>query len=149
MELLRTQLVLEIEEEGEEHSTSPLAADIELVADENDPETQRLQLVILESLVIRRDIDADATQGSTSTSLEVVDGQTIEPGAVVARTRILCKEGGSIQGVKVSTDAPRRCLILRTGDTFTINVNEAPTCKVGDLLVEGGENAPGVLAVQS
>ena len=149
VELLRTQLVLEIEEEGEEHSTSPLAADIELVADENDPETQRLQLVILESLVIRRDIDADATQGSTSTSLEVVDGQTIEPGAVVARTRILCKEGGSIQGVKVSTDAPRRCLILRTGDTFTINVNEAPTCKVGDLLVEGGEIAPGVLAEQS
>ena len=149
VELLRTQLVLEIEEEGEEHSTSPLAADIELVADDNDPETQRLQLVILESLVIRRDIDADATQGSTSTSLEVVDGQTIEPGAVVARTRILCKEGGSIQGVKVSTDAPRRCLILRTGDTFTINVNEAPTCKAGDLLVEGAEIAPGILAEQS
>ena len=88
VELLRTQLVLEIEQEGEEHTTSPLAADIELITDENDPEIQRLQLVILESLVIRRDIDADATQGSTSTSLEVVDGQTIEPGAVVARTRI-------------------------------------------------------------
>ncbi|MEM7578642.1 MAG: DNA-directed RNA polymerase subunit beta' [Cyanobacteria bacterium P01_A01_bin.80] len=149
VELLRTQLVLEIEQEGEEHTTSPLAADIELITDENDPEIQRLQLVILESLVIRRDIDADATQGSTSTSLEVVDGQSIEPGAVVARTRILCKEGGSIQGVKVGTDAPRRCLILRTGDTFTINVNEAPTCKVGDLLVEGAEIAPGVFAEQS
>lgn len=149
VELLRTQLVLEIGQEGEEHSTSPLAADIELVTDDNDPEIQRLQLVILESLVIRRDIDADATQGSTSTNLEVVDGQTIEPGAVVARTQILCKEGGTIQGVKVSTDAPRRCLILRTGDTFTININETPTCKAGDLLVEGAEIAPGIYAEQS
>ncbi|AFY53309.1 DNA-directed RNA polymerase subunit beta' [Rivularia sp. PCC 7116] len=146
VELLRTQLVLEIEQEGDEHTTSPLAADIELVADENDPEIQRLQLVILESLVIRRDIAADATQGSTNTNLEVVDGQTIEPGAVVSRTQILCKEGGTIQGVKVGTDAPRRCLILRTGDTFTINLNQAPTCKVGDLLVEGAEIAPGIFA---
>ncbi len=149
VELLRTQLVLEIGAAGEEHAVSPLAADIELVVDENDPEIQRLQLVILESLVIRRDIDADATQGSTRTSLEVEDGQTIEPGSVVARTQILCKEGGVIQGVKVGTDAPRRCLILRTGDKFTVDVSEAPSCKVGDLLVEGAEIAPGILAEQS
>ncbi|MEM9923053.1 MAG: DNA-directed RNA polymerase subunit beta'' [Cyanobacteria bacterium P01_D01_bin.50] len=149
VELLRTQLVLEIEQEGDEHNTSPLAADIELITDENDPEIQRLQLVILESLVIRRDITADATQGSTQTNLEVVDGQTIEPNAVVARTQILSKEGGIIQGVKVTTDAPRRCLILRTGDTFTIDLDQAPTCKVGDLLVEGAEIAPGVFAEQS
>ena len=149
VELLRTQLVLEIEQEGEEHNPSPLAADIELVPDRDDPEIQRLQLVILESLVIRRDIMADATQGSTSTNLEVEDGQTIEPGAVVARTQILSKEGGFIQGVKVGTDAPRRCLILRTGDKFTINLNQPPTCKVGDLLVEGAEIAPGIFAEQS
>ena len=146
VELLRTQLVLEIGEESDEHTTSPLAADIELVEDENDPEIQRLQLVILESLVIRRDIAADATQGSTRTNLEVEDGQTIEPGAVVARTQILCKEEGIVQGVKTVTDAPRRCLILRTGDTVTINVNQAPTCKVDDLLVEGAEIAPKVFA---
>ncbi|MBE9215020.1 DNA-directed RNA polymerase subunit beta'' [Plectonema cf. radiosum LEGE 06105] len=149
VELLRTQLVLEIGQEGEEHNTSPLAADIELIPDENDPEIQRLQLVILESLVIRRDIAADATQGSTKTNLEVEDGLTIEPGAVVARTQILCKEGGVIGGVKVGTDAPRRCLILRSADMFTINLNQPPTCKVGDLLVEGAEIAPGVFAEQS
>ncbi|NJM18332.1 MAG: DNA-directed RNA polymerase subunit beta'' [Richelia sp. SM1_7_0] len=149
VELLRTQLVLEIGQEGEEHNTSPLAADIELIPDENDPEIQRLQLVILESLVIRRDIAADATQGSTKTNLEVEDGLTIEPGAVVARTQILCKEGGVIDGVKVGTDAPRRCLILRSADMFTINLDQPPTCKVGDLLVEGVEIAPGVFAEQS
>ena len=101
VELLRTQLVLEIEQEGEQdHSASPLAADIELVPDTEDPEVQRLQLVILESLVIRRDISADATQGSTQTTLEVQDGQTIAPGSVVARTQILCKEGGIVRGVQ-------------------------------------------------
>jgi len=51
-----------------------------------------LQLVILESLVIRRDI-ADATQGSTATRLLVEDGQVIPPGAAVARTEIQCKAG--------------------------------------------------------
>ncbi|MHC5828764.1 MAG: DNA-directed RNA polymerase subunit beta', partial [Nostoc sp.] len=80
VELLRTQLVLEIEQEGEQdHNASPLAADIELVQDVENPEVQRLQLVILESLVIRRDITADATQGSTETTLEVQDGLTISP----------------------------------------------------------------------
>jgi DNA-directed RNA polymerase subunit beta' len=50
--------------------------------------------VILESLVIRRDIAADATQGSTATKLLVEDGQTIAPGAVVARTESNAKKEG-------------------------------------------------------
>jgi len=62
--------VLEIEQvHSGDHTGSPMVADIELVADE-DPEIKRLQLVILESLVIRRDIAAD-TQGSTATRLLV------------------------------------------------------------------------------
>jgi len=68
LELIRTQLVLEIDKD-----TPQLAADIELMADETDPEVIRLQLVILESLVIRRDIAADQTQGSTTTRLLVAD----------------------------------------------------------------------------
>jgi DNA-directed RNA polymerase subunit beta' len=38
---------------------------------------------------------------------------------------------------------------LRSADTFTINLSQAPTCKVGDLLVEGAEIAPEVFAEQS
>ncbi len=150
VELLRTQLVLEIEQEGEqEHASSPLAADIELVPDPNNPEIQRLQLVILESLTIRRDIAADATQGSTHTTLEVEDGQTIAPGSVVARTQILCKEGGSVRGVKKGTEAVRRCLVLRQSDLLKINSPQPPKVKVGDLVVEGSEIAPGVFAEES
>ncbi|MEH1959889.1 MAG: DNA-directed RNA polymerase subunit beta'' [Nostoc sp.] len=150
VELLRTQLVLEIEQEGEQdHNASPLAADIELVQDTEDPEVQRLQLVILESLVIRRDITADATQGSTETTLEVEDGLTIAPGSVVARTQILSKEGGIVRGVQKGTENVRRCLVLRPTDMLTMNTSTQPKVKVGDLLVEGTEVAPGVFAPES
>ncbi|MEH2243077.1 DNA-directed RNA polymerase subunit beta'' [Nostoc sp.] len=150
VELLRTQLVLEIEQEGEQdHNASPLAADIELVQDTEDSEVQRLQLVILESLVIRRDITADATQGSTQTTLEVEDGLTIAPGSVVARTQILGKEGGIVRGVQKGTENVRRCLVLRHTDMLTVNTSTQPKVKVGDLLVEGTEVAPGVFAQES
>ncbi|GAB1537508.1 hypothetical protein NUACC21_01530 [Scytonema sp. NUACC21] len=151
VELLRTQLVLEIETEGEQdHNASPLAADIELIPDADDPDIQRLQLVILESLVIRRDIAADATQGSTQTSLEVEDGQTIAQGAVVARTQILCKEGGIVRGVQKGAEAVRRCLVLRHSDLVKMNsITAVPKVKPGELVVEGAEIAPGVFAEES
>jgi DNA-directed RNA polymerase subunit beta' len=150
VELLRTQIVLEIEQDTEgEHGSSPLAADIELIADPEDPEIQRLQLVILESLVVRRDITADATQGSTQTNLVVVDGETIEPGAVVARTKILCKEGGIVRGVQQGAETVRRCLVLRANDLVTVNTNVLPTVGKGDLVVEGSAIAPGVVAAES
>ncbi|MBD2141823.1 DNA-directed RNA polymerase subunit beta'' [Anabaena sp. FACHB-1250] len=150
VELLRTQIVLEIEQATEtEHGTSPLAADIELIPDGEDEEIQRLQLVILESLVMRRDIAADTTQGSTQTNLEVEDGETIAPGAVVARTKILCKEGGVVRGVQQSAETVRRCLVLREEDLITISTNELPRVKVGDLVVEGGEIVTGVRAIES
>ncbi|WP_371418198.1 DNA-directed RNA polymerase subunit beta'' [Anabaena sp. UHCC 0253] len=150
VELLRTQIVLEIDqEESAEHGASPLAADIELIADAENEEIQRLQLVILESLVVRRDITADATQGSTQTTLEVTDGDTIAPGAVVARTSILCKEGGVVRGVQKGTETVRRCLVLRSHDLMTVSTTVAPKIKTGDLVVEGSEIAPGVLASDS
>jgi len=147
VELLRTQLVLEIETEGDaDHNASPLAADIELLSDGEGSETSRLQLVILESLVVRRDITADATQGSTTTSLEVEALQTIAPGAVVARTQILCKEGGIVRGVQKGSETVRRCLVLRHTDMVTVNTTAAPKVKKGDLLVEGAVIAEGVFA---
>ncbi len=165
VELLRTQLVLEIETEGDaDHNASPLAADIELLSDGESvggngfrsaelmnpegegSETSRLQLVILESLVVRRDITADATQGSTITSLEVEALQTIAPGAVVARTQILCKEGGIVRGVQKGSETVRRCLVLRHTDMVTVNTTVAPKLKKGDLLVEGAAIVPGVVA---
>ncbi|MDJ0774584.1 MAG: DNA-directed RNA polymerase subunit beta', partial [Mastigocoleus sp. MO_167.B18] len=150
VDLLRTQLVLEIEQDNDQEiNTAPLAADIELIEDPDDSEIQRLQMVILESLVIRRDIAADATQGSTQTKLEVKDGDTITPGAVVARTQILSKGGGIIRGVQKGVEAVRRCLLLRENDTITKHINAEPTVKVGDLLVEGAPIAENICTEES
>jgi len=140
LELLRTQLVLEIEKDAPQ-----LAADIELVPDESNPDVMRLQLVILESLVIRRDVAADQTQGSTHTRLLVKDGDQITPGAIVARTEILCKEAGVVRGIREGVEAIRRILVMRDADLTRIDTQgKAPKVKDGDLLVSGAQVASGV-----
>lgn len=151
LELLRTQLVLEIDKDA-----PGLAADIELVpveeeellsSEDLDPSKgapMRLQLVILESLVIRRDVVADTTQGSTQTRLLVKDGDRIPPGAVVARTEILGKEAGEIRGIREGAEAIRRVLVVRDDDVMTVDTAEEPTVKVGDFVVENTEVAPGL-----
>jgi DNA-directed RNA polymerase subunit beta' len=145
VELLRTQLVLEIDQDA-----SQLAADIELVPDESDPDIMRLQLVILESLVIRRDVVADQTQGTTQTRILVQDGDQIAPGAVVARTEIQCKDGGEIRGIREGVEAIRRILVVRQEDLFTADTEgQTPTVRVGDLLVAGSAIADGVILKES
>ncbi|MEO0537384.1 MAG: DNA-directed RNA polymerase subunit beta' [Cyanobacteria bacterium P01_A01_bin.123] len=146
LELLRTQLVLEIGE-----NSPQLAADIELVTDESNADLMRLQLVILESLVIRRDVVADQTQGSTKTRLLVKDGDQIEPGAVVARTEILCKETGEIRGIREGEEAMiRRVLVVRSIDRHSIPTDGKPaTVSVGDLIVAGQGVADGIIADDS
>ena len=138
VDLLRTQLLLEIDKDAPQ-----LAADIELIPDETDSELMRLQLVILESLVIRRDIAADTTQGSTHTRVLVNDGDQIAPGAVVARTEIQCKEAGEIQGIRGGAEAIRRILVVREADKVVIETKKKPTVKQGDLMVAGSDLAPG------
>ncbi len=137
LELLRTQLVLEMTQESSalEHTgSSQLSADIELVSAE-DSEDMRLQLVILESLVIRRDTAADPLGGSTSTQLLVSDGDEIAPGDVVAKTEIQCKEAGEVRGIREGAEAIRRVLIVRDADRITVPTNAAPKVKVGHLVV--------------
>ena len=144
IELLRTQLVLEIGEEAPQ-----LAADIELSQDSEEEDVMRLQLVILESLVIRRDVVADTTHGSTSTRLLIRDGDVIKPKEVISRTEILSKESGEVRGIREGSEAIRRILIVREADLVKIPVNTLPSVVEGDLLVAGTEIAPGTVTPQS
>jgi DNA-directed RNA polymerase subunit beta' len=130
IDLVRTQLVLDSDQDN-------LSANIELIADAKKEDIMRLQLVILESLVVRRDIAADTTQGSTSTEILVKDGDRIAPGAVVARTSILCKEDGEVQGIREGMEAIRRILVVRQADQFEIPTSAKAKVKAGDLLVAG------------
>ncbi|MBX2864147.1 MAG: DNA-directed RNA polymerase subunit beta' [Leptolyngbyaceae cyanobacterium MAG.088] len=139
VEILRTQLVLDSDE------PSQLTADIEVIPDQDNSDIQRLQLVIVETLVIRRDIAADQTQGSTQTRLLVEEGQEIQPGAVVARTEIQAKESGEVRGIRQDVESVRRILVVRDSDLLTVPVDgKSPTVKEGDLLVDGDALAEGV-----
>lgn len=136
-------------------STDAVVASQELALadDETDDRTCRtfrLQLVILESLVIRRDVSADPTQGSTNTRLLVEDGQSIAPGAVVARTEILCKEAGIVRGIRDRLNEPvRRLLVMRDADSISVSVAGTPDVSPGQLLVAGTEVAPGIILEES
>ncbi|MDY6804754.1 MAG: DNA-directed RNA polymerase subunit beta', partial [Cyanobacteriota bacterium] len=146
VELLRTQLVLEIGEEAPQ-----LAADIELLNDPEEEGAMRLQLVILESLVIRRDLGSDTTTGSTHTRVLVRDGDTIAAGDVVARTEILSKEAGEIRGIREGAEAVRRVLVVREADLIRFSVREQINANIapGQLLIAGTEVAPGVYLEES
>jgi DNA-directed RNA polymerase subunit beta' len=145
LDLLRTQLVLEIDTDAPQ-----LAADIEVIPDEKDTNISRLQIVILESLVLRRDVSADQTQGSTLTKLLVEDGQQIPPGAVVARTEINAKQGGEIRGIRKDGEIIRRLLVVTQNDLNELDLKgQQPTANVGDLMRGGDELAPGIVASDS
>ncbi|MEL6940788.1 MAG: DNA-directed RNA polymerase subunit beta'', partial [Cyanobacteria bacterium J06598_1] len=146
LEILRTQLVLDIDEGG-----TQLTADIELKQiGEGDDAIQRLQLVILETLVVRRDIEADQTQGSTKTRLLVTDGDEITPGAVIARTEIRCKEAGEIRGIRQDLESVRRVLVVREADQIVVETGgNKPTVSPGDLLVDNTPIAEGMNTKES
>ncbi|MBE9043829.1 DNA-directed RNA polymerase subunit beta' [Pleurocapsales cyanobacterium LEGE 10410] len=147
LSLLSTQLVLEIETTEDHDIIANLSADIELQPDEENPDTQRLQMVILESLVLRRDTDVDPHSGDILTRVLVEDGQEITKGATIARTEILCKSAGEVQGIKEGAEAIRRILIVRDSDLITHELDVAQSqfgYKEGDLLVSNTEIAEGV-----
>jgi len=130
VELLRTQLVLEIDSEA-----AQLVADIELVPDE-DGENQRLQLAILESLTIRQDTGSETVQSNVRTRLLVDDGDEIGPGAVVARTEILCRQSGEVQGIREAGEAVRR-IALVTDENRLVVPCASPSVAVKDFVRAG------------
>ncbi len=144
--LLNTQLVLEIEPiEGEADDVmGNLCADIELKSDPEDPDINRLQLVIIESLILRRDSDSDPLGGQIQTRLMVENEQEIPPGAVVARTEIQCKDAGEVRGIRSGMESIRRVLVVRDSDRLTLEISGKPKVAAHDLIVAGTEIADGV-----
>jgi len=140
VELLKTQLILET------HDTTPqMTVDVEVVPDKRAKTIERLQLTILETLLVRRDTLSDASHGSTHTDLQVADGDAVKRGDVVATTQILCKEDGVVQlPDPVDGEPIRRLIVERDGDTRAIDLGAASPAVVlnqrvvdGDLLAEG------------
>ena len=143
VELLRTQLILETFD-----TTPQMTVDVEAVPDKRAKTIERLQLVILESLLVRRDTLSDASHGSTHTDLSVNDGDSVKAGDVVATTQILCKEDGVVQVPEVIDGEPvRRLIVERATDTRSIDLGSAKSeVKPGQRFVDGDLLAKGVPA---
>ena len=139
VELLRTQLMLETFD-----TTPQMTVDVEAVPDKRAKTIERLQLVILESILVRRDTISDSSHGSTHTELQVEDGQSIKAGEVIATTQILCKQEGISQMPEATAEEPvRRLIVERPEDTLTISTNSQPVVTVGQRIVDGEDLAAG------
>ena len=139
VELLRTQLMLETFD-----TTPQMTVDVEAVPDKRAKTIERLQLVILESILVRRDTISDSSHGSTHTELQVEDGQSIKAGEVIATTQILCKQEGIAQMPEATAEEPvRRLIVERPEDTLTISTNSQPVVTVGQRIVDGEDLAAG------
>ncbi|QPN60153.1 DNA-directed RNA polymerase subunit beta' [Synechococcus sp. CBW1002] len=143
VELLRTQLILDTFD-----TTPQMTVDVEVVPDKRAKTIERLQLVILESLLVRRDTLSDASHGSTHTELQVQDGDSVKSGDVVATTQILCKYDGVVQLPELQADEPvRRLIVEREGDTHSIPLGSAaPLVAIGQRVVDGDVLAEGLVA---
>ena len=133
VELLRTQLSLETFD-----ATPQMTVDVEIIQDKKDKEINRLNLVILESILVRRDTISDSSHGSTHTELQVKNHASVNAGDVIATTQILCKEDGLVQLPLSNDDEPiRRLIVEREEDKLKIKSNGKPSVKVGERVVDG------------
>ncbi len=132
VELLKTQLMLETFD-----TTPQMTVDVEVIQDLNS-KGDRLKLVILESILVRRDTTSDSSHGSTHTELQIENAQVVSAGDVVATTQILCKQEGVVQVPDaVDGDPVRRLIVERDEDTITIDSKGTTLLKVGQRVVDG------------
>ena len=132
VELLKTQLILETFD-----TTPQMTVDVEVIQDLNS-KGDRLKLVILESILVRRDTTSDSSHGSTHTELQIENAQVVSAGDVVATTQILCKQEGVVQlPDAVDGDPVRRLIVERDEDTITIDSKGTTLLKVGQRVVDG------------
>ena len=133
IELLKTQLMLETFD-----TTPQMTVDVEVIQDLNSKTSDRLKLVILESILVRRDTTSDSSHGSTHTELQIENSQMVAAGDVVATTQILCKQEGVVQlPDAVDGDPVRRLIVERDEDTVIIDSKGTTLLKVGQRVVDG------------
>ncbi|OGI23123.1 MAG: DNA-directed RNA polymerase subunit beta'' [Candidatus Melainabacteria bacterium RIFOXYA12_FULL_32_12] len=128
--LTRTSLVLQMQ-----GYLSHLKGLVELEPKEAAEEDQNVKIVVLENLIIRREIE-DVTRGVSSlqTELLVEDGQIIEPKVPVSKTQVLARNNAKVS-LNENTEAEIRRLLLISSELETkIELKTNPIINVGDLV---------------
>jgi DNA-directed RNA polymerase subunit beta' len=130
--LLRTSLVLQMK-----GYLSRLKGVAELHAAGKKGDEQRLELVVLENLTIRRDATSDTNklQAATQTQLLVKHGQIIEKKTPVVKTQVLARSPGQVSlGNAHSSKEVRKVLLITPDHEVSIDFQGAVRVKEGDYI---------------
>lgn len=137
--LTRTSLVLQMD-----GYLSHLKGMVELDENEN------LKIVVLETLIVRREADGTSkTAASMQTELLVEDGQVIEPKTPVAKTQVLAISD-AVASIKDNNQDVRRLLLISDNYETKIELNSKPVVSKGDLVkMDSVISESGELSTQS
>lgn len=135
--LTRTSLVLQMQ-----GYLSHLKGMVELDKNNN------LKIVVLETLIVRREIEGNSKLNSSmQTELLVNHGDVIEPKTPVAKTQVLVINDG-VASIKKAEEDARRLLLVCENFESKVAIKTKPLVKAGDmvklddLLSEGGDRSP-------
>lgn len=133
--ITRTSLVLQMQ-----GYLSHLKGMVELDSNGN------LRIVVLENLIVRREIEG-AANAALQTELLVKDGETIDPRTPVAKTQVLAVND-AVASIKNAEEDARRLLLISDSSSTTVSVKGAAVVKKGQfvkadkVLAESGETSP-------
>jgi DNA-directed RNA polymerase subunit beta' len=106
-----------------------------------------LRIVVLENLIVRREMEGSSKTSSLQTELLVKDGETIAPKTPVAKTQVLAIHD-AVASIKSEDEDARRLLLISESSETTVSVKGKAVVKKGDfiksdkVLAESGETSP-------
>lgn len=106
-----------------------------------------LRIVVLENLIVRREMEGSSKASSLQTELLVKDGETIEPKTPVAKTQVLAMHD-AVASIKSDDEDVRRLLLISGSSETTVSVKGKAVVKKGEfiktdkVLAESGETSP-------
>ena len=134
--ITRTSLVLQMQ-----GYLSHLKGMVELDAQGN------LRIVVLENLIVRREMEGSSKVSSLQTELLVKDGETIDAKTPVAKTQVLAVNS-AVASIKSNEEDVRRLLLISDNSETVVSVSGKAIVKKGDfvttdkVLAESGETTP-------
>ncbi len=106
-----------------------------------------LRIVVLENLIVRREMEGSSKASSLQTELLVKDGETIDPRTPVAKTQVLAVND-AVASIKTDDEEVRRLLLISDSSETVVSVSGKSVVKKGDfvktdkVLAESGETSP-------
>ncbi len=106
-----------------------------------------LRIVVLENLIVRREMEGSSKSSSLQTELLVKDGETIDPKTPVAKTQVLAMHD-AVASIKGDDEDVRRLLLISDSSETKVAVKGKAVVKKGEfiktdkVLAESGETSP-------